>query len=146
MSDSLGPHGLESTRLLCPWDSPGKDTAVGCHAFLQGIFPTQGSNPHLLCLNAPVSLQKGGIWAQKQIGKTCEETQGDNGHLQAKERVQDSAFPHSPAHTLTPGLQEATNPPVSKPPQGGAQPQQSSLTPVARRSDALHWLGLGPAP
>ena len=29
-------------------DSPGKNTGVGCHAFLQGIFPTQGSNPGLL--------------------------------------------------------------------------------------------------
>ena len=28
----------------------GKNTGVGCHALLQGIFPTQGSNPHLLCL------------------------------------------------------------------------------------------------
>ena len=34
-------------RLLCPWDSPGKKTGVGCHAFLQGIFPTQGLNPDL---------------------------------------------------------------------------------------------------
>ena len=32
----------------CPWDSLGKNTAVGCHALLQGIFPTQGLNPHLL--------------------------------------------------------------------------------------------------
>ena len=32
------------------WDSPGKNTGVGCHALLQGIFLTQGSNPHLLCL------------------------------------------------------------------------------------------------
>ena len=31
-------------------DSPGKNTRVGCHALLQGIFPTQGSNPCLLCL------------------------------------------------------------------------------------------------
>ena len=31
-------------------DSPGKNTRVGCHAFLQGIFPTQGSKPHLLGL------------------------------------------------------------------------------------------------
>ena len=31
-------------RLLCPWDSPGKNTGVGCHGRLQGIFPTQGSN------------------------------------------------------------------------------------------------------
>ena len=37
-------------RLLCPWDSPGKNTGVDCHALLQGIFPIQGSNPHLLCL------------------------------------------------------------------------------------------------
>ena len=42
------PEG--SIRLLCPWNSPGKNTGVGCHALLQGIFPTQGSNPYLLCL------------------------------------------------------------------------------------------------
>ena len=35
---------------LCPWDFPGKNTGVGCHTRLQGIFLTQGSNPHLLCL------------------------------------------------------------------------------------------------
>ena len=34
----------------CPWDSPGKNTGVGCHSFLQGIFPTQGLNSHLFCL------------------------------------------------------------------------------------------------
>ena len=38
------------TRLLCPWNFPDKNTGMGCHALLQGIFPTQGSNPHLLCL------------------------------------------------------------------------------------------------
>ena len=32
----------------CPWDSPGKNTEVGCHSLLQGIFWTQGSNPGLL--------------------------------------------------------------------------------------------------
>ena len=37
-------------RLLCPWDSPGKKIGVGCHALLQGIFLTQGSNPSLLPL------------------------------------------------------------------------------------------------
>ena len=35
MSDSLQPHGLQPTRLLRPWDSPGKNTGVGCHFFLQ---------------------------------------------------------------------------------------------------------------
>ena len=41
--DSLLPFGLWPTRLLCPWDFPGKNTGVGCHALLQGIFLTQGS-------------------------------------------------------------------------------------------------------
>ena len=39
--------GLQPARLLCPWDSPGKNTGVGCHAPLQGVFPTQGSNSGL---------------------------------------------------------------------------------------------------
>ena len=39
-----------STRLFCPWDSPGKNTGVGCRALLQGIFLTQGLNLSLLCL------------------------------------------------------------------------------------------------
>ena len=47
VSDSLRPHGLQPARLLCPWDSPGKNTGVGSHSLLQGIFPTQGSNPGL---------------------------------------------------------------------------------------------------
>ena len=34
-------HGLYATRLLCPWDSPGKNTGVGYNFLLQGIFPTQ---------------------------------------------------------------------------------------------------------
>ena len=49
MSDSLQPYEPQPTRLLCPWDSPSKNTEVGCHALLQGIFPTQGSNPCLWC-------------------------------------------------------------------------------------------------
>ena len=48
MFDSLWPHGLQPTKLLCPWDSPGKNTGVGCHSLLQGIFRTQGSNPGVL--------------------------------------------------------------------------------------------------
>ena len=45
---TLQPHGLQPIRLLCPWDFPGKNTGVGCHFLLQGIFLTQGSNLHLL--------------------------------------------------------------------------------------------------
>ena len=50
MSDFLRPHGLQPVRPLCPQDFPGKNIGVGCHALLQGIFPTQESNLHLLHL------------------------------------------------------------------------------------------------
>ena len=50
VSHSLRPHGVQSSRLLCPWDFPGKNTGVDCPFLLEGIFPTQGSNPHLLSL------------------------------------------------------------------------------------------------
>ena len=43
VSDSLQPHGLHS-----PWNSPAQNTGVGSLSLLQGIFPTQGSNPGLL--------------------------------------------------------------------------------------------------
>ena len=44
------PWGLQPTRLLCPWDFPGKNTGVGWHFLLQGIFLTQGLIPCLLRL------------------------------------------------------------------------------------------------
>ena len=50
MSNSLQPHGLQPTRLLCPWNFPGKITGVGCHFLLQGLFLTQGLNLILLRL------------------------------------------------------------------------------------------------
>ena len=44
MSDSLRPHELHPARLLCPWNSPGKNTGVGCCSLLQRIFSTQELN------------------------------------------------------------------------------------------------------
>ena len=43
-------YGLLATRLLCLWNSPGKNTGVGCHFLFQGIFSTQRLNPLLLHL------------------------------------------------------------------------------------------------
>ena len=60
----LQPHGLQHTRLLCPWDFPGKNTGVSCHFLLQGVFLTQGLN---LCLlhwqvnSLPLSHQRSSI-------------------------------------------------------------------------------------
>ena len=45
VSHSVRPYGLQPARLLCPWDSPGKNTEVGCCALFPGILLTQGSNP-----------------------------------------------------------------------------------------------------
>ena len=49
MSDSLLLHGLQPAGLLSSWDFPSKNTRVGCHFLLQGIFPIQRSNQFLLC-------------------------------------------------------------------------------------------------
>ena len=46
VSNSLRPHG--PVRLLCPWNSLGKNTGVSCHSLFLGIFTTQGLNPGLL--------------------------------------------------------------------------------------------------
>ena len=57
------PLDYSPARLLCPWDSPGKNTGVGCHSPLQGIFPTQGSSQHLLhCRQTLYQLSHQGIY------------------------------------------------------------------------------------
>ena len=55
MSDSVRPHGLQPTRLLHPWDSPGKNTGVGCHFLLQNILKLIGIEMYILSLLAIVS-------------------------------------------------------------------------------------------
>ena len=50
MSDSVGPHGLQPTRLPRPWDSPGKNTAVGCHFLLQCMKVESESQVAQSCL------------------------------------------------------------------------------------------------
>ena len=52
VSNSLWPYGLYPTRLLYPWNFPGKNTGVGCRFLLQGSLLTQGSNLYHLCWQA----------------------------------------------------------------------------------------------
>ena len=67
MSDTLLPH--ETTRLLCPWNSLGKNTGVGCYFLLQGIFPTQRIEPGSPALQAD-SLPSEPPWLlQKDVNK-----------------------------------------------------------------------------
>ena len=63
---ALRPRGLWPTRLLRPRDLPGKNTGVGCHFLLQGIFPTQGSNPGL-----PHCRQRLYLWATREAPSGC---------------------------------------------------------------------------
>ena len=49
MSDSVGPHRRQPTRLPCPWDSPGKNTGVGCHFLLQCMKVKTESEVTQLC-------------------------------------------------------------------------------------------------
>ena len=57
--------GLQPARLLCPWNSPGKNTRVGSHGLLHGIFLTQRSNPGLLhCRWILYCLSHQGRWGQ----------------------------------------------------------------------------------
>ena len=62
MSNSLRPHGLQLARLLCSWNSPGKNTGVDSHSLLQGIIPTQGSNPGLRHSRPLLT-----VWATREI-------------------------------------------------------------------------------
>jgi len=50
VSDSVRPHRRQPTRLLCPWDSPGKNTGVGCHFLLQCMTVKSESEVTQLCL------------------------------------------------------------------------------------------------
>ena len=50
MSDSVRPHRPLPTRLPCPWDSPGKNTGVGCHFLLQCMKVKSESEVAQLCL------------------------------------------------------------------------------------------------
>ena len=85
---TLWPHGLGPDRLFCPWNSPGKNTGVGSCSLLQGIFPTQGSNPglphcrqilyHLSHQGSPRILEwiiypfsRGSSWPRNRIGVSC---------------------------------------------------------------------------
>ena len=64
------------TRLLRPWDFLGKSTGVGCNFLLQGIFPTQGSNPGLPhCRQTLYHLSHRGSSVQwiKRMSRSCKD-------------------------------------------------------------------------
>ena len=63
-----GVHACSVMSDLCLWDFPGKNTAVGCHFLLPGLFPTQGSEPEALVSPALA----GRFSATEPPGKPCD--------------------------------------------------------------------------
>ena len=63
------PMDYSPPRLLCSWDFPGKNTGMGCHFLLQGIFSIPGLNPHLLMSPALASALAGGFFTAVPPGK-----------------------------------------------------------------------------
>ena len=109
-SDSMWSLGLEPARFLCPWNFPGKNTAVVCHFLLQGSLPTQELNPclvRLLCCRLILYLlsRRGSPLVNNDNGcklVTCEHTKS----LQLCHTLcdpMDCGPPVSPVHGDSPG-------------------------------------------
>ena len=77
VSDSLQPHGLQPTRLLCPWDFPGKSTGVGCHCLLHQyaltlfIFHSKNSSVLAPCITLRIESGQLIAWALELINQNC---------------------------------------------------------------------------
>ena len=89
MSDSLWPHGLQPTRLFCPWDSPGKNTGVGIYSLPWGIFPNQGLNLHLLHCSLSHKGPSHRLPETELLGKSAKSASGEvnNFHLFTKRLI-----------------------------------------------------------
>ena len=79
VSGSVQPYGLQPARLLCPWNSLGKSSRLGCHALLQGVFPTERSNLrcrqvlyHLSYQGSPGKISRAGQIHTASVTHQCE--------------------------------------------------------------------------
>ena len=105
MSNSLRPHVLYSTRLMCPCGSLGKNTGVGCQSLLQGIFLTQGSNRGLLhCRQIHYPSEPPGSHLPWLTGALF---------TLYHSLASPSAWVYSSLHTLISGVLHSTLPPLS---------------------------------
>ena len=69
MSDSSRPHGLQPTRLLRPWDFPGKSTGVGCHCLLRGFVLRAAEEEQLTHLLRRAYLKDSQLLERESSGK-----------------------------------------------------------------------------
>ena len=93
---------MDCSSLLCPWDSLGKNTGVGCHALLRGIFPTQELNPCLLLL------------LEWQVGSLALAPPGIP--FNSSRSLQNlSSIQEGPGESASSGLSQSLSPPVKDP-------------------------------
>ena len=93
VSDSLQPSKPQLARLLCPRDSSGKNTGMGCHFLLQGIFLTQRSNQHLLALL---------LWLADSLPLVPPEKPQQYYNHFSRSVMSNSLRPHEPQHARPP--------------------------------------------
>ena len=86
---TLQPHGLYPVRLLCPWNSPGKKTGVGCYSLLPRILPNQGSNPSLLHCRQILYHLTHQVHSKGYLGLNLEQEKGRPGLTQQTSPKQD---------------------------------------------------------
>ena len=131
MSDSQDSLDC-SPPVSCPWNSPGKNTGVGCHFLFQRIFPIQESNPGLLCCRHSLHLSYKGIpltrWlsqCRRSLGqKKWKFIKGGNGNFPLKEEMvyfpscgQKTLAGYSPgSHRVGRNLAQAHTPECLQPP------------------------------
>ena len=112
-----------------PWDFPGKSAGMGCHFLLQGIFPTQGSNPGLpycrqmlYCLSHPGSPETGGGWAEFSRVDKYQSSSGLSRQTMILFKVKWRELPGSPEVKTSPSSAEGAG---SVPGQGAKIPHAS---------------------
>ena len=113
VSNFLQPYGLQPAKLLCPWDSPGKNIGVGCCALLQGTFLTQGSNLlHLRLLHwlvGSLPLLQIYCYLKLQVPKLCGLFQVSSTNLGASHLRVTEGPPMAGAGNAFPGVPEGAS-------------------------------------
>ena len=102
--DSFRPHGLQPARLLCPWNSPGKNTGLCSCSLLQGIFPTgtkprsstsQADSYHLSHQGSPRILE----WVAYPFSRGSFRPRNQSGSPEKQEDFLPSELPGKPIYT-----------------------------------------------
>jgi len=109
------------SRFLCPWDSPGKNTGVGCHALLQGIFPIpdQTWTSYISCIGSQVLYHEChlGNFSQENLSSTKQRST-DGPHLKKRLEIKIPSRPEIRASLMSqqvknlPAMQETQETPA----------------------------------